>query len=90
MMPRMKNRSLLSPALIHFLFQANVDDEEDGVASDFDLNSLIEGDVDDDSTAGEDPETQVEESNTPVVRYYEPLKVNMKPGCLSECIAMEG
>ena len=53
-------------------FQADVDN----VGSDFDLNSLIEGDVDDDEfgenfTAKEDRE----ESKTPVVSFYEPLKV---------------
>lgn len=56
-------------------------DEEEGVASDFDLNSLIEGDVDDDSNAEEDNHLETkdnnrgEDSQTPVVRYYEPLKV---------------
>ena len=53
-------------------FQADVDN----VGSDFDLNSLIEGDVDDDEfgehfTNKEDRE----ESKTPVVSFYEPLKV---------------
>ena len=46
------------------------------MGSDFDLNSLIEGDVDDDEfgenfTNKEDRE----ESKTPVVSFYEPLKV---------------
>ena len=46
----------------------------DNVGSDFDLNSLIEGDVDDDdSIANRDDED--EDSRTPVVTYFAPLKV---------------
>ena len=50
----------------------------DNVGSDFDLNSLIEGDVDDDEfgenfTNKEDREG----SKTPVVSFYEPLKVRL-------------
>ena len=51
--------------------------DAEGVASDFDLNSLIEGDVDDDDF-GEQFNTlkgENEESKTPVVTYFEPLKV---------------
>ena len=50
-------------------FQADVDN----VGSDFDLNSLIEGDVDDDEFG--DNKAEREESKTPVVSFYEPLKV---------------
>lgn len=47
----------------------------DNVGSDFDLNSLIEGDVDDDDfTAARDDE----DARTPVVSYYEPLKVRSR------------
>ena len=61
-----------STIIIFLYFQADVDN----VGSDFDLNSLIEGDVDDDEfgenfTNKEDRE----ESKTPVVSFYEPLKV---------------
>ena len=51
----------------------------DNVGSDFDLNSLIEGDVDDDEF-GENFTTKEdrEESKTPVVTFYEPLKVRDK------------
>ena len=46
------------------------------MGSDFDLNSLIEGDVDDDEF-GENftNKEEREESKTPVVSFYEPLKV---------------
>ena len=56
-----------------FYFQADVDN----VGSDFDLNSLIEGDVDDDEF-GENfaNKEDREESKTPVVSFYEPLKVS--------------
>ena len=53
--------------LILIFFQADVDN----VGSDFDLNSLIEGDVDDDEFVN----ARDEESRTPVVSYYAPLKV---------------
>ena len=56
--------------------QGEVDAE--GVASDFDLNSLIEGDVDDDDF-GEQfaiSRDENEESKTPVVKYFAPLKVS--------------
>ena len=41
----------------------------DNVGSDFDLNSLIEGDVDDEEFGDR------EDSKTPVLSFYEPLKV---------------
>ena len=49
----------------------------DNVGSDFDLNSLIEGDVDD-YEFGENFSNKEdrEESKTPVVSFYEPLKVS--------------
>ena len=53
--------------------QGEVDAE--GVASDFDLNSLIEGDVDDDDFGEQFVPTREEDSKTPVVTYFEPLKV---------------
>ena len=51
--------------------------DAEGVASDFDLNSLIEGDVDDDDFGEQFNVTkeEAEESTTPVVTYFEPLKV---------------
>ena len=52
--------------------------DAEGVASDFDLNSLIEGDVDDDDF-GEQfaiSRGESEESKTPVVKYFAPLKVS--------------
>ena len=53
--------------LIQFLVaQADVDN----VGSDVDLNSLIEGDVDEDDSIRDD-----EGSRTPVISYYAPLKV---------------
>ena len=42
----------------------------DNVGSDVDLNSLIEGDVDEDDSIRDD-----EGSRTPVISYYAPLKV---------------
>ena len=55
--------------------QGEVDAE--GVASDFDLNSLIEGDVDDDDFSEQFnlSREENEEAKTPVVTYFEPLKV---------------
>ena len=55
--------------------QGEVDAE--GAASDFDLNSLIEGDVDDDDFGDQFTisKEDTEESKTPVVSYFEPLKV---------------
>ena len=51
------------------IFQADVDN----VGSDFDLNSLIEGDVDDDDFVSP---RDGEDASTPVVQtYYAPLKV---------------
>ena len=56
------------------ILQADVDN----VGSDFDLNSLIEGDVDDDDfVPGRDEETEAADSRTPVVTYYAPLKVRI-------------
>ena len=51
--------------------------DAEGVASDFDLNSLIEGDVDDDDFGEQFSASreEAEESKTPVVTYYAPLKV---------------
>lgn len=60
------------------MFQAEVDAE--GLNSDFDLNSLIEGDVDDDDfgdefvTALEEP--KVDKKDGPVRVHFEPLKVS--------------
>ena len=51
-------------------------DEEEGVASDLDLNSLIEGDVDDDSANGDFLESRVEDECNPQIRYYQHLKVS--------------
>ena len=56
------------------ILQADVDN----VGSDFDLNSLIEGDVDDDDfVPGRDEDTEAADSRTPVVTYYAPLKVRI-------------
>ena len=64
------------------ILQADVDAE--GLNSDFDLNSLIEGDVDDDDfgeefvTALEEP--KVDKKDGPVRVHFEPLKVSFV-GC---------
>ena len=64
--------------LILSILQADVDAE--GLNSDFDLNSLIEGDVDDDDfgeefvTALEEP--RVDKKDGPVRVHFEPLKVS--------------
>ena len=64
------------------MFQAEVDAE--GLNSDFDLNSLIEGDVDDDDfgdefvTALEEP--KVDKKDGPVRVHFEPLKVSLSWG----------
>ena len=64
--------------LIFSILQADVDAE--GLNSDFDLNSLIEGDVDDDDfgeefvTALEEP--KVDKKDGPVRVHFEPLKVS--------------
>ena len=49
----------------------------DDVTSDFDLNSLIEGvvDDDDDSEDGLGTRSDPDDAKTPVVLYREPLKV---------------
>ena len=63
------------------ILQADVDAE--GLNSDFDLNSLIEGDVDDDDfgeefvTALEEP--RVDKKDGPVRVHFEPLKVSLGP-----------
>ena len=69
------------------ILQADVDAE--GLNSDFDLNSLIEGDVDDDDfgeefvTALEEP--RVDKKDGPVRVHFEPLKVSLvqprQPSC---------
>ena len=65
--------------LIISFFQAEVDAE--GLNSDFDLNSLIEGDVDDDDfgeefvTALEEPKAESKKDG-PVRVHFEPLKVS--------------
>ena len=65
--------------LILSILQADVDAE--GLNSDFDLNSLIEGDVDDDDfgeefvTALEEP--RVDKKDGPVRVHFEPLKVSL-------------
>ena len=64
------------------ILQADVDAE--GLNSDFDLNSLIEGDVDDDDfgeefvTALEEP--RVDKKDGPVRVHFEPLKVSFNLG----------
>ena len=66
------------------ILQADVDAE--GLNSDFDLNSLIEGDVDDDDfgeefvTALEEP--KVDKKDGPVRVHFEPLKVSLSLGNL--------
>ena len=68
--------------LILSFFQAEVDAE--GLNSDFDLNSLIEGDVDDDDfgeefvTALEEP--KADKKDGPVRVHFEPLKVSLSWG----------
>ena len=63
------------------ILQADVDAE--GLNSDFDLNSLIEGDVDDDDfgeefvTALEEP--KLDKKDGPVRVHFEPLKVSFGP-----------
>ena len=65
-----------------YYLQADVDN----VGSDFDLNSLIEGDVDDEDSA----EDNDQDSRTPVVRtYYEPLKVRFQQLLLPQLLASD-
>ena len=62
------------------LSMLQVDLDAEGLNSDFDLNSLIEGDVDDDDfgeefvTALEEP--KVDKKDGPVRVHFEPLKVS--------------
>ena len=63
------SQSIVKTCSISGIFQADVDN----VGSDFDLNSLIEGDVDDDDFVSP---REGEDASTPVVQtYYAPLKV---------------
>ena len=57
-----------------------VEADTEGINSDFDLNSLIEGDVDDDDF-GEEFVTAVEEPETAEIQppvYFAPLKVGLR------------
>ena len=63
------SQSIVKTCSISGIFQADVDN----VGSDFDLNSLIEGDVDDDDFVSS---RDNEGASTPVAQtYYAPLKV---------------